>query len=325
MAAGTRDRSSTAPAGRPPQTASGMRRRVRSATVQVELGGAEPGAVVPRDRCTLTVVAGPEVGRVFALGAEAVLVGRSEECVVRLDDAGVSGVHASITRNAGHFFLVDQGSTNGTFVGDVLLAEPHRMKDGERLRLGVNTLLRVEFHTPSEQESAQHVWESAVKDALTDLHNRRYFDDRAEAELAYADRHRTPLSALLIDVDHFKRFNDTWGHAVGDQVLQAVARALAASVRREDVLARYGGEEFVVLMRGTGREGARALGDRIRLAVEQMRVPHDGQSLQVTISVGASTFDAEHIYGCIPSLVEAADGALYRAKSAGRNRVCHAT
>ncbi|NOY92814.1 MAG: GGDEF domain-containing protein [Deltaproteobacteria bacterium] len=298
---------------------------VSKTTIQLEPGVLDINALMPRDRCTLTVVAGPEAGRVFALGAEPVLVGRSDECDVCLDDAGVSGVHASITRSAGHFHLVDQGSTNGTFVAGERLEGPHRIQDGERLRLGMSTLLRAELHTRLEQEAACHVWESAVKDALTELHNRRYFDDRAEAELAYADRHRVPLSALLVDVDHFKIFNDTWGHAVGDEVLRAVARALADTVRREDVLARYGGEEFVVLMRGTGREGARALGDRVRQAVERTRVPHAGQDLQVTISVGASTFDSEHTYATIADLVKAADGALYRAKAAGRNRVCHAT
>ena len=305
--------------------ASGTQRQVRRKTVQVKLEVKDAEALLPRDRCTLTVVGGPEAGRVFALGADPALVGRSEECVVRLDDGGVSGVHASITRSAGCLYVVDQGSTNGTFVADQPLTGPHPLRDGDRLRLGVSTVLRAELHTRPEQESACHVWEYAVNDALTGLHNRRYFDDRAQAELAFADRHRAPLSALLIDVDHFKRFNDTWGHAVGDEVLRAVAEALAASVRREDVLARYGGEEFVVLMRATGREGARALGDRIRLAVEQTEVPHGGPSLKVTVSVGASTFNAEHIYGSIPALVEAADAALYRAKAAGRNRVCHAT
>jgi len=298
---------------------------VAKTTIQIKPGGLDVNALLPRDRCTLTVVAGPEAGRVFALGPEPVLIGRSPECGVCLDDGGVSGVHASITRTAGYFYLVDQGSTNGTFVSDVLQTQPHRIEDGDRLRLGVSTLLRAELHTKLEQEAACRVWESAVKDALTQLHNRRYFDDRAEAELAYADRHKSPLSSLLIDIDHFKRFNDTYGHAAGDEVLRRVAQALDDTVRREDVLARYGGEEFVVIMRGTGREGARALGERMRQAVERAQVDYQGQLLSVTISVGASTFDAEHRYASIPALVEAADGALYRAKEAGRNRVCHAT
>lgn len=166
---------------------------------------------------------------------------------------------------------------------------------------------------------ARELYESSIRDPLTGVHNRRYFDSRLQEELAFARRHDAVVGLILLDVDHFKKVNDQHGHPVGDQVLVAVAGVFSQSVRREDLVARIGGEEFAVLVRGVGIEGLRALADRLRRATEDHSIERSGGTLSVTVSAGCATVhgetaDAAHLVG-------AADARLYEAKRAGRNRV----
>jgi diguanylate cyclase (GGDEF)-like protein len=162
----------------------------------------------------------------------------------------------------------------------------------------------------------------AATDALTGLSNRRVLDSRLDEEWRRARRNGTPMSVLFVDVDHFKVFNDTYGHAAGDEVLAAVAECIASAVRRSvDLVARYGGEEFAVVLPDTAAAGASNIAEKIRRKVQAMRLVH-GHSGHgtVTVSVGCAT--------CVPGqggsaleLLAAADAQLYAAKSAGRNRV----
>ena len=164
----------------------------------------------------------------------------------------------------------------------------------------------------------------AYLDGLTGVSNRRMFDERLLAEWARAVRHRTPLGLLLIDVDHFKRFNDRYGHLVGDDSLRRVAKALKAGLRRPtDLLARYGGEEFAVLLPETDEAGALAVGRALCEQVRGLAVPHeDNPGLGVvTVSIGVAQHPACGL-GQAAALLALADSALYRAKSGGRNQVC---
>lgn len=163
----------------------------------------------------------------------------------------------------------------------------------------------------------------AYTDALTGIANRRYFDEVAPREADRAARLHDPVSLVTVDVDHFKQVNDTHGHAAGDAVLVAVARAVRDAAREVDVVARVGGEEFAVLLPSTDVGGARAAAERIRLAVEQLVVRVDGAVLRVTVSAGVAELAAEppgHAEG-VEQLLARADGALYEAKRRGRNRV----
>lgn len=162
----------------------------------------------------------------------------------------------------------------------------------------------------------------AATDPLTGLSNRRVLDTRLDEEWRRARRNRQPLSALFIDIDHFKRFNDTHGHASGDGALIAVAESIAATVRRPvDLVARYGGEEFAVVLPDTTSEGALVVAEKIRYTVQGRRVvDSNGETHRVTVSIGCAT--------CVPAagtraldLLAAADRELYAAKAAGRNRV----
>ena len=159
----------------------------------------------------------------------------------------------------------------------------------------------------------------ATTDPLTGLGNRRRFDEHVETEIARAARSGEPLSLLLCDVDHFKRYNDRYGHQLGDACLTQVARALDGVIRRPaDLAARYGGEEFALVLPGTSREGALSMAERARAAVRDLAIPHEASEGRgcVTMSVGAAS-----VTGAWTSveLIALADRALYEAKAAGRD------
>jgi two-component system, cell cycle response regulator len=158
-------------------------------------------------------------------------------------------------------------------------------------------------------------------DALTGLWNRAFFDTRLAEELAVTMRDGSPLALLMVDIDHFKAFNDSYGHPFGDQVLRQVAAALVDCLRVSDIACRYGGEEFALLVR-SAETAARAVGERVCGAVAALVIRPAGGPVQVTVSVGCSGTDALAGETSASSLVAAADRGLYLAKRAGRNRVC---
>jgi len=163
----------------------------------------------------------------------------------------------------------------------------------------------------------------SIKDPLTGLYNRRYLTEMLEREIRRAVRAEQSLGVLMLDLDHFKKFNDTYGHDAGDTVLREAASFLTKSIRVEDVVCRFGGEEFVVLLPTADLNAAHARGERIRSKIRELAVLHQGQSLgMITVSVGVATLPQ---HGTSPKeLLEAADAALYRAKREGRDRVVNA-
>lgn len=160
-------------------------------------------------------------------------------------------------------------------------------------------------------------------DGLTGITNRRAFDESLDAEFRRSVRTGTPLSLLLIDVDHFKAFNDTYGHPEGDDCLKAVAKVLTDVLNRPgDVAARYGGEEFAAVLPDTEAKGAMTIAESILAEVRGLAIPHSGsRTAIVTVSIGVSTFAGDGASGSVDTLVQEADDALYAAKAAGRNRV----
>lgn len=161
-------------------------------------------------------------------------------------------------------------------------------------------------------------FEYSIKDNLTGLHNTRYFKSVLPKEVERSLRVGYAMGLSVIDVDFFKKFNDTYGHQAGDEVLAQVARVIKATARKSDVVARYGGEEFVCLHIDVNAEGLLVVAERIRQAVEQMEIRWEGHLLKVTVSVGASVFEAGTK---LEEFFQQADKALYMAKNAGRNRV----
>jgi diguanylate cyclase len=175
------------------------------------------------------------------------------------------------------------------------------------------------FILMTKERSDLEIIRIASVDPLTGLWNRRTFDAAAETELQRAAREKRPLSVLMIDIDHFKHVNDTYGHPVGDAVLQSFATVLEDAVRPFDVSSRYGGEEFCVLLIGTGLEEGRGIAERIRRLASERRVFGGKDSVSYTVSVGVAQVP-EHAT-TIDGAVAAADHAMYRVKESGRNRV----
>jgi len=180
---------------------------------------------------------------------------------------------------------------------------------------------RVETRTHELSEAYRAMEQLALRDGLTGLLNRRAIHERAASEFARARRHRAPFAIAMIDIDHFKTVNDTYGHAAGDQVLVEVARRLAQSVRASDEVGRWGGEEFVVLMPETNRGEAVIAGERLRSLVASTPVPITGDiSRTITVSVGlAAIYGSANASLDLDALIRHADEALYRAKADGRN------
>jgi diguanylate cyclase (GGDEF)-like protein len=170
----------------------------------------------------------------------------------------------------------------------------------------------------SRARRARNLCTFMVSDSLTGLLNHTKIKERLEAEVASARRHRLPLAHAMIDIDYFKRVNDTYGHATGDQVLKGLAQLLQQRLRKTDVIGRYGGEEFAVILPNTSADAALVVVDQIRTGFEQVRHQSEGTDFRVTFSAGIAAFPP---FGDATRLSEAADKALYRAKQEGRNRV----
>lgn len=273
----------------------------------------------PVDRPVLLRMDGVQAGEVVSLAILPCFIGRHPSCQVLIDDAGVSRRHAKIILQNDEFWLEDLGSRNGTFI-DGRRLERKRLHDGVLIQVGLHASFRFTVVSARQEKLLRELYESSTRDALTGLYNRRHFDDRVKAELAYAKRHSLDVGFVMIDVDFFKRVNDTYGHAAGDAVLKHVAASLARQLRTEDVIARVGGEEFAILLRGIGCEGARRLAERLRTNIEALPIAADGIPIAVTISAGCSAL-SETEDNSPKSLSIIADQRMYTAKRAGRNRV----
>jgi diguanylate cyclase (GGDEF)-like protein len=276
-------------------------------------------AMPKRDRCTLTHLVGVQAGLTHLIDADETVIGREQECHVRIEDTGVSRRHCRIFRQDQIFLIEDLKSTNGTLVDGVLIKGIKQLDDGQRIQLSRDVVFKFSRQDALEAEASQKLYASAMHDPLTSVCNRRYFDEHLQAEFAFAARHGTSLSILMVDVDHFKKVNDTHGHAAGDQVLRTLADRIKKSVRAEDVVARFGGEEFVILARGITSDGALVLAERVRMTIERTPVPHDSKTLSITVSVGVVTANYGQAFASVAIFLETADEALYLAKARGRN------
>ena len=180
-------------------------------------------------------------------------------------------------------------------------------------------LTRQSAITINRANTYSKVLQYATLDALTNLNNRRQFEVRLKQEIATTKRQKNPLCAMMVDIDFFKKVNDTYGHASGDAVLRTVASIIKEHLRESDIPSRYGGEEFAVLLPYTHIEEAKIVGERLRKAVETTPIPIDKKNINVTISMGLAEFTPQETG---EDLFKRADSALYEAKESGRNRVC---
>lgn len=253
-------------------------------------------------------------------------IGRGDEMDLTLDDATVSRCHARIeyiNPGAGSatpsLVLHDEGSRNGTYLNGKRVTKPMALTTGDRIFIGKACML---FYLRTEQEimADEQMRKLATRDALTGLYNRGFMIRQFEQEFHRALRYRRPLTALMLDLDDFKKINDHYGHRVGDEALRLVAQQLLSRIRVHDLAGRYGGEEFSVLLPETTLAGARVFAERIRSAIAEATFTALQRDLHITASIGLAELNPA-TDDSLELLLGRADEALYAAKRAGKNRV----
>ena len=219
----------------------------------------------------------------------------------------------------GHHSISYSLSHEGEHLGELTFRRNQRFTEQEQGNL--ESLLSALLFPMRNALLYRVATQSALRDPLTDTGNRIAMNQSLQREVDLARRNLQPLSLLMLDIDHFKRINDTHGHSAGDEVLKAVAASIKGQLRNVDMVFRYGGEEFLILLSNTGREAAAMVGERLRFATQAKEYLADGKSIELTVSLGCSTLlpgeSAE-------SLLRRADSALYVAKREGRNRLAMA-
>jgi diguanylate cyclase (GGDEF)-like protein/PAS domain S-box-containing protein len=206
----------------------------------------------------------------------------------------------------------------GELEGRIIVAHDiSEHKDMEVQLMNVNNSLKIKL---AEIEALQEkLRENAIRDPLTGVFNRRYLAETIEGEFARAERDNIPISIIIMDVDHFKQFNDRYGHKCGDLVLQSIGKLLCKNTRRGDIVCRYGGEEFIILLPNAPLSAACQRAEDWRKAFEAMAVEYNGQHLHGTLSAGVASYPLHGATG--DAILSAADQALYQSKTNGRNQV----
>lgn len=251
-------------------------------------------------------------------------IGRSKGAQIQVNDVGVSRRHALVIwENADRpaepprCFLEDLKSRNGTEINGKLINQRVALKERDRITVGRTTLVLV-FREEDEIRHDQDLYHSATRDALTGLDNRQQLSYVLRHLLSSSSRRGTPLCLLVIDLDHFKEVNDSWGHQVGDQALRHVAGVILRCLRASDLACRWGGEEFVVVLPNTGKERAAEVAGRIRLRIAESPIVISGATINLTVSIGVAEARQSD---SVQSLFDRGDERLYLAKDAGRNKV----
>lgn len=268
----------------------------------------------------LVVVRGVGTGNKILLNRQETTIGRADDVDVRLAKAGVSRRHAVVHQlGEEQFRLKDLQSTNGTFVNAERIEEAV-LKDQDLIAIGESRLKFIAANSP-EQPYYEELYCQAQLDKALQIYNKHYFLTRLDEELRRHQRMDGALSLILMDVDHFKRLNDTYGHLAGDAALVRLAELTKQRLRETDVLCRYGGEEFGIILAQTELQQACAIAEDIRQLVAAVPVHHADTVIDMTISLGISSHTPAEPKASREALIVQADKALYSAKQAGRNRV----
>lgn len=265
----------------------------------------------------LVVLYGGSIGKKHELGPGVSTIGRDPLSTIALDADSVSRSHARIEVTKDATWVYDLGSTNGTFVNDVPI-EKQKLSSGDLVKVGD---IIFKFLAGYNVEAAYHeeIYRMTIRDGLTSVANVRYLNEFLEREFARSRRHGRDLAVVLLDIDFFKKINDSLGHLTGDYVLRELARVIESRVRRDELFARYGGEEFCLVLPETSLEGARGYAEIVRKSIAEHKFVFDGTDVEVTVSCGVACFTPDMSRPV--DIIRAADEALYRAKRNGRNRV----
>jgi diguanylate cyclase (GGDEF)-like protein len=298
-----------------------------------KLSDTQPGAGDrARDRRpALVFLRGELLAVPIPLDRPAVTLGRALEADVRVNDSRASRLHARITTEPDEatgqtrYRLTDLDSTNGTLLNGKLITNAF-MEDGDKFVIG-DHLIRFELLDEIDREFQQQIHRLLVHDELTGLLTSKSFFSELRREAARAEAESMPFCVLMMDIDHFKEVNDTYGHLVGSETLEAVGAIIKKALRAGDVAARFGGEEFAAFLLDADYAQALVAAERVRSEIEKNEFPavrrgstEPPRTHRITISIGVASYPDD---GRDPiQLIELADSALYRAKRNGRNRVC---
>ncbi|MFN2576124.1 MAG: GGDEF domain-containing protein [Pyrinomonadaceae bacterium] len=265
------------------------------------------------------------------LEREQVTLGRALEADIRINDSRASRLHARIsterdeTSGEVSYRLTDLESTNGTILNGIRITSAV-LDDGDKFEIG-DQLIRFEMLDEIDREFQQQIHRLLVHDELTGLLTGKSFFSELRREAARAEAETMPFCVLMMDIDHFKEVNDTYGHLVGSETLEEVGAVIKKALRAGDVGARFGGEEFAAFLLDADYAQGMIAAERVRSAIEKHEFPavrRDGTQVprthHITISVGVASYPADARDPI--QLVEMADSALYRAKRSGRNQVC---
>ena len=265
----------------------------------------------------ILIYGGSDLGKRFTLNRD-VTIGRDNSNDICIDMQFVSRQHARIARHDKQWFVSDLGSRNGTQVNGEAVTGETQLTNGDQIKVG-GAIFKYIAGGNVETLFHEEIYRMTIFDGLTHVHNKRYLLDFLDREIARARRFESPLSVLMLDIDHFKAVNDTHGHQAGDFVLERVAGAMKKLVRREQLLARYGGEEFCIVLPELDLAQVRAFCETVRQKIESDRHLFESTTeLRVTISIGAAMLSGSMERD---DILSAADAQLYEAKKGGRNRV----
>ena len=271
------------------------------------------------ESCLVQMYPADVVNGMRLLQTDRYAIGRDSSSDLRLLDTSISRQHAVLIRDDEGFMVRDLGSTNGTLVNGNR-TDQQRLKSGDSVQLGIYIF---KFLSAGSVERKYHaeLYSALTRDALTGMMNKRYLEESMEREVARAIRQRVPIGVVMMDIDHFKRVNDTLGHLVGDEVLHDFGASINAVLRADDLLARYGGEEFCLLLYGADRAETQMIAKRCRQSVAKQPFETAAGPIDITASFGFACLDPASPV-TPEQLIEQADTMLYEAKERGRNLVC---
>jgi two-component system cell cycle response regulator len=261
-----------------------------------------------------------DLGRRYVLDRSITTIGRGRDNDIVLPSDCVSRRHARLEHRANGLFAVDLASTNGTFINDATrLDGEYRLSRGDLLKVGDRIF---KFLSGSDVEAQYHdiIFKMTITDGLTNLANRKQLDGLLNDEIQRARRHNRELALAMIDIDHFKNINDTYGHLTGDSVLRNLALILQKRLRPNDKLGRYGGEEFCAILPETSLQSAAKIAEELRALIAAHVFVAEESQLHVSISIGVAVLTGDMQPD---DLYRSADDMLYKSKRTGRNKVCY--
>jgi diguanylate cyclase (GGDEF)-like protein len=290
----------------------------------IRIKGIKPQTDLKRVFPVLIVIQGREIGRDYRLRKPEYVIGRDSSCDICIPEQTVSRQHAKIQltyvggNGSYECRFIDAGSTNKTYVNNKE-AESVSLKNGDKIRIG-KTILRFELLDAEDLKYHKEIQNKIKYDALTGLLTKESLYLALEHELQRCRQFNIPLSVLMMDLDHFKKVNDTHGHQTGSHTLEEIGSLITKTLRKTDVSARYGGEEFVSYLSEQTKEKAFIAANKLRKVIENTAIVFGDATIHITISIGVAQFPEDG--KTIDQLVARADKALYEAKNTGRNKVC---